>query len=1528
MGEDGHDSDAPPEWTFDESTLRSRAGQLALEATQAMSTPPGVQSERDRSAPPPFGPYTRIEVLAEQGSIGLVARGYNEAFGRWELLKFLRTELASELELVRQFKREGRVLAQLSHPNVVQVFATYQVQGRTCLAMEFLEGRSLAAEVEEQGGRLSLERGLALMLEAARGLSAAHDAGLCHRDIKPDNLFVTAGSRGKPGGLKLIDFGLATAARTARSSLSLDPALVSDAAGGTPLYMAPELWLGHEATPASDLYALGISFYFAFTGRHPIDKLTLGAVREQVFSSEPFPGARSVRPELPQALAAIIDRLVLKRAEERFASADELVAALVAADAGARPRRVPGSGPYRGLAPFSAAERDVFFGRDREIAEVSERLRQRAAVVLVGPSGSGKSSLALAGVAPAVEDGVLGGGLVFRTAVLEPRTHPLRSLALALSPITGVADDKIHAALVLDPARLGELLRGSLKPPSAVLLVVDQLEELATLAPDPSEAHAFARALASLVERATPAIRILATVRADLMDRLFSIEPLRALLAAGFHPVRPLLGEALERALVEPARAAGFELEDPAIAGTIAGDVARTAAGLPLMSFAMAAWWEARDTERRLLPTAAWNELGGLAGALARHADAVLAGMGPEERKAAQQILVRLVTADGARAVVPRATLEDPAVGGSAGARALDRLLNEKLVVESAGDVELVHEALVSAWPALGALVSLSGEDHAFRERMAAGAREWDAQGRPDGALWDGEQAARLLAWFERTEAPLGQQELAFIDAVRRRAQRRRFLLRSLVAAAALLVLVLALVTKASERRLAAELEHTRAQADSAHQASVRERRQLLERVALLEADRDPEKALVAALRSRELGPDSELDAIAWQARLAGVPEVLPESPDGAALVAWSPDAANVATASPAAGVRLLDVGGPGRRVLPWPAALGNKPTTLAFTPDGTRIALADHAGSIIVMKTSGGASKRFRCAGPVRTLLWKESGSLLSVCGQDTALELSASGAEEGHHVLASRLRALAMDQGGTHAVLVDAQGKLAVLDTDAGTRTAVEAGDADVTAVALSPGAAVLLAGDARGRLARFELPAVQRAVWRNTSSTAAWRVLEASPDGERWLGIDAQHHAVLWNAELEPVARFFVKSTLHTWIPSRRALAVAVRHDAVRLLAEDTGTVVGRLAGATKPLAHLAADRDGHWLVASSLDRGVRAWPLDEASVRVLRGPAPPGTRCGAASDGSAVACLDAHALHDEPTGGDRRAGATSVDLPPRARPSADGRLPFAIGPRAATAAWSLPGGSLVRVRGSTPTVLGDLPARGVRLAYGRSGAPLALAGEHDGQTVLLLARAASETLRQISVLPAPVTAFAFSHDDAHLAVGDARGAVRLVDVPDARLGAPIQVVPGQAVTAVALSQDGATLAVATGSGQVRVRPLSGKVSRLVYTAGSAVRCLAWSVGGRGLVVGTAGGRVGLVDTAGSRVLPLLAAPTALAACVRSPGDDRFTFVTTDGMIWQRELELDPIWMIDKPADALDPHAAALDQWKGLGRSARSR
>ncbi len=290
----------------------------------------------------PFGPYSKVERLTEQGAMGVVARGYNAAFDRWELLKFMRPDLANKPEFIRQFFREGRVLAKLSHPNVVQVFAIYTLDGRACLAMEFLEGTSLAGEVAKE--RLPTSLWHELFLEAARGLAAAHDVGLLHRDLKPENLFVLRPRGGAPKSLKVIDFGLATADRSAPKATKDDPALVAAMSGGTPLYMAPELWRGEEATPRTDVYALGLSFFFALTGRVPFEANTVGQLADAICSSEPFPDVRELRPDLPAPLARVLARAIEKTASARLSS-DELVAALVAAASAARARRVPGAPP-------------------------------------------------------------------------------------------------------------------------------------------------------------------------------------------------------------------------------------------------------------------------------------------------------------------------------------------------------------------------------------------------------------------------------------------------------------------------------------------------------------------------------------------------------------------------------------------------------------------------------------------------------------------------------------------------------------------------------------------------------------------------------------------------------------------------------------------------------------------------------------------------------------------------------------------------------------------------------------------------------------------------------------------------------------------------------------------------------------------------------------------------------------------------------------------------------------------------------
>ncbi len=1484
-------------------------GQTALGKTASgpgvsLSSSAGPTSASDVAFLRPFGPYTRVEPLAEQGAMGLVARGYNAAFDRWELLKFLRSEHAQHPELLRQFQREGKVLARLSHPNVVQVFAIHAFDGRPCLAMEFLEGESLAACADRHDGKLPLRRWYELFLAAARGLAAAHEVGLLHRDLKPENLFVLSEKRASTTALKLIDFGLATADR----GRVHDPSLVAAMSGGTPLYMAPELWRQLDASPRSDLFALGVSFYVTLAGRLPYDLgATAAEVAVSVCSAAPFLDIRSLRPDLPAPLAALLMRLIAKAPDDRPASADEVVATLVAASAEARERRVPGSGPYRGLASFSPSERDVFFGRESEVVEVLERLRSQGGLVLVGPSGAGKSSLALAGVVPAVVEGALGGGLTFRSERLEPRSHPVASLAAALGR-TGLRSERDWLAFVrATPGHLGEEVRGLLPPGQGLLLVVDQLEELATLTASETERDTFARALGSLVAVPAPELRLLATVRADLMDRLFALEPLRPLLTRGFYPVRPLLGEALRRALLGPAEAAGYQLEDPAIADAIVADAARTPAALPLLSFAMASWWQARDEARRLLPTAAWTSLGGLGGALARHGDSVLASLGPEERAAAEQILLRLVSADGTRARATRTTLVDPAAAGAGAERALDRLLSTKLLHESEGEITIVHEALLTQWPALRELLASAGEDRAFRERVAAAARGWDAQGRPDGALWTDDQAGRLLRWFADTPSALGQNELAFVDAVRQRVSRRRLLVRSGVFSALAVAVTFALVTRRSEHelreRLAAATLHERKLEADYRRAEGARLRALAER----QLGEDPALALTTAFESYAQEPSPALDVIAWRVRYRGLPAPLPLHPGGSLFALFSRPGDWIATGGTDGSVHVLGSSRADHARLQLSPDGKSRPHSVAF---GTGVlAVGSSVGELIVARAPAFS--------PEIVGHFKEPVEHVRALAADQLVALA------GKRLVRYDLAQKRLDEPGPDDVVdlaVNDDGAVAMAARTGGQLVTLRAGQTRETATRLSGVSHVALSPDGQRVLLATDDGTVRSAPMRNDApgdwttfgekTPAPLLALSAGPDGAS-LAIGRDRTARLWLARRSVT---FEASGAFAWSAARHLLLVADNSREVQVISLLTGDVVGRLQGASGDIMTVRVSPAGDWALVASLDGATRAYSLEASATQVARAPlAAPPVACAVSSDGVAVACSDGKTVEVEPVpfsaGGLRERRSLGTDAPP---------VRLALGPQGATASWASADRWTIETR--------SLPGVATPTAIAASTAHVALAGQAAGGTPWLrLAAVAAGEARPVA-LDEPVIALVFSPDGQRLAAATSKGTIALIDTASATVGQRLVVDPSKLEgepALVSFSDDAASLVVGSRAGVLAIVPLGpGKPPRRLARLGAPVTCLDWSQQGRAVVASMTDGRRVVIDADTGQNFPTGASTGhPVLSCARSAIDDRFTFALSTGAIFLRLIDTAPLTMSKTPEAILDPATMPLASWRGL-------
>jgi serine/threonine protein kinase len=316
-------------------------------------------------APPTqFEEYRLIRLLG-RGSMGQVYQGHDSLLDRPVAIKFIAAIQPGKVARER-FLVEARAIARLAHPNVVSVYRLGVVTGWPYLVSELVEGESL----DRRQKTLAEPAAVRVALGLARGLAAAHRRGVLHRDIKPANVVLTP-----EGEAKLLDFGLAklldvhdapaasaSSTPTERRTPALDPdqtapraveprgeapaatvpGLAVTRSGdllGTPRYVAPEIWLGHDATPQSDLYSLGLVLYELVAGRLPHSGTTFEALRESVVSGELAP-LREVAPHSTSGFAAIVDRCVKRRPEDRFRDADELLAALeqLGARAGAATR--------------------------------------------------------------------------------------------------------------------------------------------------------------------------------------------------------------------------------------------------------------------------------------------------------------------------------------------------------------------------------------------------------------------------------------------------------------------------------------------------------------------------------------------------------------------------------------------------------------------------------------------------------------------------------------------------------------------------------------------------------------------------------------------------------------------------------------------------------------------------------------------------------------------------------------------------------------------------------------------------------------------------------------------------------------------------------------------------------------------------------------------------------------------------------------------------------------------------------------
>jgi len=250
-----------------------------------------------------------------QGGMGVVYEAYDESLDRPTAIKVISEEYFAHPDFVARFLREAKTAARVHHPNLVNVYAAGCDSGLHYIAMEYVEGRSLAEVIADEGP-LPLEKAVRYAWQAAEGLDAIHAEGIIHRDIKPQNLLLD-----KRGHVKLTDYGLAKPLWGSGDQVTRTPVVM-----GTIPYVSPEQCEGDDATFSSDIYALGVTLYQMIAGERPFKARTARDLYREIKQGPP-PLSR-MRPETPKLLALVVARMMAPLPEDRYATAREAADAL------------------------------------------------------------------------------------------------------------------------------------------------------------------------------------------------------------------------------------------------------------------------------------------------------------------------------------------------------------------------------------------------------------------------------------------------------------------------------------------------------------------------------------------------------------------------------------------------------------------------------------------------------------------------------------------------------------------------------------------------------------------------------------------------------------------------------------------------------------------------------------------------------------------------------------------------------------------------------------------------------------------------------------------------------------------------------------------------------------------------------------------------------------------------------------------------------------------------------------------------